>query len=113
MDELSIVAPTRAMEVKGHRIVRRFTLDSRALGIRRAGMKDLAGGTPEENADAIRRLLEGERGAFRDVVVYNAGFVCWLAGKSRTPKLGVELAARALDSGAALGKLRQLQEGLR
>ncbi len=89
-----------------------MVLNARAFGFRRARAADIAGGTPEENADAIRRLLEGERGAFRDVVAYNAGFVCWLAGLSRTPKLGIELATRALDTGAALGKLRQLQEAM-
>jgi len=112
-DEMTTTAPTRAVEVRGHRVVRRMVLDARTFGFRRATVKDLAGGTPAENADAIRRILEGGKGAFRDVVVYNAGFVCWLAGAARTPKLGIELAGRALDTGAALGKLRQLEEGMR
>jgi anthranilate phosphoribosyltransferase len=113
VDELTTTAPVRAVEVRGHRIVRRMTLDARRLGLKRARLRDLAGGSPAENADAIRRLLEGRRGAFRDAVLYNAAFVCWLAGAAKTPAEGLVAAVRSLDTGGALGKLRSLQEAMR
>jgi anthranilate phosphoribosyltransferase len=112
-DELTTTAPTRAIEVRGHRVVRRLTLDARVFGFRRSRIRDLAGGTPEENAAAILGVLEGKKGAFRDVALFNAGFVCWLAGIARSPKLGMEAAIRSIDTGSALGKLRRLQEATR
>jgi len=112
-DELTVTASTKAVEVRGHRVVRRLELNARSFGFRRAKLADLAGGTPDENADAIRQVLGGKQGAFRDATLYNAGFVCWLAGLVRSPRLGMEAAARSVDTGAALGKLHQLQEAMR
>ncbi|MEK7476776.1 MAG: anthranilate phosphoribosyltransferase [Candidatus Coatesbacteria bacterium] len=113
IDELTTTAPTKAIEVRGHRVVRRLTLDARVFGFRRVRISDLAGGSPEENAAAITGVLEGQKGAFRDVTIYNAGFVCWLAGLARTPRLGMEAARKSIDAGAARAKLRQLQEATR
>ncbi len=110
LDELTITSTTQAIEVSGHAIKRRMTLNGRTFGLKKAALSDLAGGTPEENAAVLQRVLKGERGAFRDAVVYNAGAVCWLAGAARNIQGGVELAERALDTGAALEKLERLKE---
>lgn len=110
LDELTTTAQTRAILVQGHSIVRRFTLNPRSLGFRRAALSDLAGGTPEENAAALKRALKGERGAFRDAIIFNAAAVCWLAGTAKSIKAGAEVAAQALDSRAALNKLERLVE---
>jgi anthranilate phosphoribosyltransferase len=109
LDEVSISAPTEAIEVAGHSIKRRLTLTPASLGLKRGRLKELQGGTPEENGAALLKVLRGARGAHRDAVIANAGIVCWLAGREATPRAGVALAAGALDSGAALEKLEALK----
>lgn len=109
LDEVSIAAPTDAIEVAGRAVRRTFTLTPASLGLRRGRLKHLAGGSPEENAAALLQVLKGARGAHRDAIAANAGIVCWLAGKEATPRAGVALAAAALDSGAALAKLEILK----
>jgi anthranilate phosphoribosyltransferase len=109
LDEVSIGAPTEAIEVAGRTVKRRFTLTPAALGLKRGRLSDLAGGAPEDNAAALMKVLRGARGAHRDAIVANAGIVCWLAGRERTPRAGVALAAAAIDSGAALEKLEALK----
>ncbi len=109
LDELTTTGPTRAIEVRGHRITRRLTLTPGAFGFRRAKLSDLAGGSPEDNARAVDRLLDGAKGAFRDIAIYNAGFLCWLAGVAKTPREGITLAEQSIDSGSARVKLEQLR----
>lgn len=109
LDELTTTGPTKAIEVRGRRIVRRLTLTPGAFDLRRARLSDLAGGTPEENARAVDRLLDGDPGPFRDIALYNAGFLCWLAGVAKTPREGIQLAAQSIDSGSARVKLEQLR----
>ena len=110
LDELTTTAQTRAILVQGHSVVRRMVLNPRSLGFKRATLSDLAGGSPQENAAALKRVLKGEKGAFRDSVIFNAAAVCWLAKTVKSVKAGAELAAQALDSGAALSKLERLAE---
>ncbi len=110
LDEMTTTAPTRAILVRGHRVVRRMTLNAKSCGLKKAKLSDLAGGTPRDNASALMRLLKGARGPFRDAVVFNAGAVCWLAGAARNLKQGVEIAGRAIDTGAALSSLERLKE---
>lgn len=110
LDELTTTAPTHAIEVVGHVVKRRMVLNARTFGLKRASLADMAGGSPEENAAALLRVLKGERGAYRDAIVYNAGAVCWLTGLARNIRAGIESAERALDSGAALAKLDRLKE---
>ena len=111
LDELTTSGQTRAIEVRGHRRVRRFTLAASSLGFRKAALRDLEGGGPGENAAALMKVLKGAKGAYRDVIIYNAGIMYWLAGRTRSPKEGVEAATRSLESGAALSALEKLVEG--
>jgi anthranilate phosphoribosyltransferase len=74
----------------------------------RAAIGDLQGGDRQENADIIRRVLGGETGPRRDIVLMNAGAALVAGGKARDFKEGVVLAARSIDSGAAAGKLEAL-----
>ena len=66
------------------------------------------GGGPEENAEILRQVLAGERGAKRDVVVLNAGAALTVARKSGDLKSGIAMAETAIDSGEAAGKLDAL-----
>lgn len=106
IDELSITGPNRVTHLHEGR-VRTFTLDPLDLGIPRARLGDLAGGTPEENAALTRRILSGEeRGPKRDVVLLNAAAA--LSTESGDLAAGLEEARAALDSGRALAKLDAL-----
>ncbi|MDO9126876.1 MAG: anthranilate phosphoribosyltransferase, partial [Parvibaculum sp.] len=66
------------------------------------------GGDPVQNADAIRRLLDGEAGAYRDIVLLNAAAALIVSGKASTLKEGAAIAAKAIDSGAARETLAKL-----
>ncbi len=78
------------------------------LGIKSASLTDLKGGTPQENAALLRRILDGEKGPWRDVVVMN-GAAALVAGNLATGlQEGVRLAREAIDSGAARAKLDEL-----
>jgi anthranilate phosphoribosyltransferase len=109
LDELSTTSSNAVIEVTGRKAGKRMEWVCQSAGLRPASLKDLAGGSPEENAEALRAVLSGERNAFRDAVVYNAGAICWLTGRARTMKEAVILAARSVDSGAAAGKLEELK----
>jgi anthranilate phosphoribosyltransferase len=106
IDELSTTGVNRVTHLHEGR-VRTFTLDPLDLGIPRARLSDLAGGTPEENAALTRRILSGEeRGPKRDVVLLNAAAA--LSTECGDLTAGLEEARAALDSGRALAKLDAL-----
>lgn len=71
------------------------------FGLPPCRLEDLRGGAPEQNAQAIRDLLEGQTGPVRDTVVLNAAMLLVLAGKAATEHEAAELAAKAIDSGKA------------
>jgi anthranilate phosphoribosyltransferase len=107
LDEMTTTGPTHAAELKDGR-VRAFETTPDEAGIPMAAPADLKGGTPGENAEAMRRLLAGERGPFRDVVVYNAAAALVVAGKAGSLKEGAALAASAVDDGRAKATLEKL-----
>jgi anthranilate phosphoribosyltransferase len=78
------------------------------FGLPRATAEALRGGEPETNARLLRRVLEGEKGPLRDVVLANASAALVAAGKASDFRHGVARAAEALDSRAALQKLETL-----
>jgi anthranilate phosphoribosyltransferase len=100
VDELSLCAPTTIYEQRGGDI-RSITITPEDAGLPRAKPQDLKGGSAQENAAILRRLLRGEQGPHRDVVLLNAGAVLVVAGKAATLREGVEQARQAVDSGAA------------
>lgn len=109
LDELSPACESRVSEVKDGR-VHTYTLAPEAFGFQRTGLRDLRGGSAEENAHTIRRILEGEKGSRRDVVVMNAALAIIAGGKAHDCQDGAELAARSIDTGAAMEKLCGLVE---
>ena len=76
--------------------------------IPRARLSDLSGGSAADNAGALRRLFDGEKSPYRDIVLLNAGAALMVAGAAKDVSSGVTLAAQALDSGAAKAKLEAL-----
>lgn len=107
MDEITTTGPTEVAELKDG-VVRTFTITPADAGLPAARFEDLKGGTPEENAAALRAVLAGARNPYRDVVLINAAASLIVAGKVATLPEGVALAARSLDSGDALDRLERL-----
>lgn len=108
LDEVSISAPTQVAILDGGTITtREITPEDAGLG--RAPLAEITGGNAAHNADALRHLLEaGAAGAYRDIVLLNAGAALMVAGVAKDVKDGVAKAAHALDSGAAKAKLQAL-----
>lgn len=68
----------------------------------------MIGGDPQTNAAIVQRVLSGEKGAYRDIVLANAGACIYVAGLADSIREGVAIAAAAIDSGKAYSKLEQL-----
>jgi anthranilate phosphoribosyltransferase len=107
LDEITTTAATSVVELAGGEI-RSFELKPEDAGLPRADPAALKGGDPAHNAEALKRVLEGERNAYRDIGVLNAAAALVVAGAAETLAAGAGLAARAIDSGAALASLRRL-----
>jgi anthranilate phosphoribosyltransferase len=107
LDEMSTSGTTRVVEVDG-KDLRRYEITPEDVGLPRARFEDVAGGTPEHNADVARRVLAGEQGPRRDLAALNAGAAVYVAGRAATLEEGVRAAEAALDSGAAAAMLERL-----
>jgi anthranilate phosphoribosyltransferase len=108
LDEISTSGYTKISEwVNGS--VRTFYLHPADVGIARASVSDLSGGTAAENAALIESLLAGAPGPRRDIVVLNAGASLLVAGKAARLEDGMAAAAAAIDSGAATKVLSALR----
>jgi anthranilate phosphoribosyltransferase len=108
LDEFSTTSPTLIWEVSPQ-AVREYRLDALDLGIARAGMDQLRGGDPRENARIIREeVLSGSQGPRRDIAVLNAAAALYASGKAKDLEEGIGLAEESIDSGRALGKLEEM-----
>jgi anthranilate phosphoribosyltransferase len=107
IDELSPVGPTAVCEVVGGEVHAR-TINPEDLGIARCSIKELRGGTPAENAEAVRRVFAGEQGGRRDAILLNAAGAIAAGGHAEDLREGLEQAREAVDSGAAAERLAQL-----
>jgi anthranilate phosphoribosyltransferase len=109
LDELSLAGTSYVAELKNGS-VRAFQVEPADFGLDPVEPEALLGGAPEENAKALRRVLEGELGAFRDVVIMNAGAALMVAGRAALLEDAAKLAREAIDSGRALNALQRLVE---
>ncbi|MFN4230252.1 anthranilate phosphoribosyltransferase [Parvibaculum sp.] len=107
MDEITTTGPSAVAELKDGKI-RVFEVTPEEAGLRRASIEELKGGSPAENAAAIRRLFDGEAGAYRDIVLLNAAAALIVSGKASSLKEGVATAANIVDSGGAKETLAKL-----
>jgi len=113
LDEFSLAGPSRVAEVKDG-AVRAYRLAPEDVGLRSAPIEAVRGGSPEENAEIVRRVLAGEeRGPKRDIVLYNAGAALYVGGKAASVREGVALAAEIIDAGRALATLDAFVQGSR
>jgi len=108
-DEITTTGETQVAELAGGEI-RSFTLTPEAVGLKRHTKDELRGGDAAYNAKAMRDMLGGAAGAYRDTVLMNAGAGLVVAGKATTLSDGMEAAAQAIDSGRALQVLDRLVE---
>jgi anthranilate phosphoribosyltransferase len=108
MDEITTTGRTRVAEVRDGE-VRLFDVEPERFGLRRVAQEALAGGTPDENAAAVRRVFGGEEGALAEVTALNAGAALYVGGLAATLEEGVATARATLASGAAERKLEELR----
>ncbi|MDI6888681.1 MAG: anthranilate phosphoribosyltransferase [Methanocellales archaeon] len=109
LDEISNIGETMVAELSDGRI-KTYSITPDELGFEVATPEDIAGGTPEENAAALVRVLSGEKGACRDIIVMNSAAAIFVGGGAKSLKGGVQRAEESIDSGAALSKLKELVE---
>ena len=109
LDEITTTDKTFVCEFNGQEIIS-YDIDPDELGIARARIEDFAGGNAADNASITRRILEGERGPKRDIVVVNAAYALYTAGTVENFLQGMRMAEHAIDSERALGKLEELEE---
>ena len=108
LDEMTTTGETAVAEYRDGG-VRLFTVTPEAVGLPRAALAELTGGAPKENAAALSRLLAGETGAYRDIVLLNAAAAFLVGDRVETLREGVALAAAVIDDGRAQGALDTLR----
>ena len=108
IDELSPVGENLVAEVVDGEVLERTLDPERELGVPRCGVEELRGGSPAENAEAIREVFAGANGGRRDAILLNAAGAIAAGGHAADLREGLEVARTALDSGAAAERLELL-----
>jgi anthranilate phosphoribosyltransferase len=107
IDEISTTGHTKVSECRDG-AVHTFFIHPTEFGIAKASPADLAGGEASTNAAIVVRVLDGQRGPARDIVVLNAGAALLVAGRARSVREGIAAAGAAIDSGAARATLDRM-----
>lgn len=107
LDELTVTGKSFVAQIAG-RDLRSFEIYPEQAGLKQYELKDIIGGTPEENAQAIHALFDGAPGAYRDIVLLNAAAALIVAEKTEDLREGAEMAAAAIDSGKPKETLARL-----
>jgi anthranilate phosphoribosyltransferase len=109
MDEIAIHDETTVAEVRGDDS-EEYTVAPDDLGLSRYDVSAVSGGTPEENAEDMRGIVEGDvTGAKREIILANAGAALYVAGEADSLEDGAQLAAKAIDDGGAADKFEELR----
>jgi anthranilate phosphoribosyltransferase len=112
LDELSTAGPSRIYRlIEGEITEAEFTPED--FGVKRSRIEDIAGGDAERNVEITMSVLTGEAGAYRDAAIVNAAPALVLAGIADGFVSGVQIAAEAIDSGAAHDSMRRSLEASR
>jgi anthranilate phosphoribosyltransferase len=107
LDELSTASPSTVFDLRGGTVTR-YVVDPGALGLAPATRNDLRGSDAATNAALARRVLAGDAGAHRDIVVLNAAAALVVAGLASEIGDGLDLARQSIDRGAAAGVVDRL-----
>jgi anthranilate phosphoribosyltransferase len=106
LDEMSVSAPTRVVEVIGEE-VKSYRVAPEDVSLERWPAEAVPGGDPHQNADTTRRIFHGERGPARDLAALNAGAAIYAGGGADSLADGVRAAEQAIDDGAAAAALER------
>ena len=109
LDEITTTGETLVAELRDG-TVRTFTLAPETLGLSRVALDAIRGGSPAENAQALRDLFQGARGAYRDIVLLNAAAALVIGDVVEDLRSGITLAAEVIDDGRAQTALDRLIE---
>jgi len=107
LDEVTTTTDTDAVLLR-HGKITEMTISPNDIGLPLAKTEDLIGGTPDENAKALRALLKGQQSAYRDIVILNAAAALFGGGHAESLDDGANQAMQSIDGGMALAKLDQL-----
>ena len=107
MDEITTTAKTRIFDIKG-KTVRSYFISPTQFGINFAKKQDISGSDAKSNATIISKLLKGEKGPERDIVILNSAAAFYVSGKAKNISSGIELAKQSIDKGMALNTLNNL-----
>lgn len=107
LDEITTTGPTHVAELEGGK-VKLFDISPADVGLKQAQPGELKGGEAIYNAEALRAVLDGQVGPFRDVAMFNAAAALLVAGKAENLKDAAALAEKSIDSGAAKARLEKL-----
>ncbi len=106
LDEISASAPTLVCEVD-HGTYKTYTITPEQFGMERCKKEDLVGGTPQENAQITRDILNGVTGPKMNAVLLNAGAGLYIGGKAENLEKGIDLARKLINDDCAKNKLEQ------
>lgn len=109
IDEISMSAPTKVCEFKDGNF-KTYEITPEQFGFERCQKSELVGGTPQENAQILRDILDGKDGAKRNAVLLNAGAAIYVAGKADSIDSGIKIAKDMIDSGKAKAQLERFIE---
>jgi anthranilate phosphoribosyltransferase len=107
LDEVTLTDRTRVSEGKAGKVTS-YHIDPKDFGLQRARLKDLAGGSAQDNAHITREILQGRPGPKRDIVCLNAAPAFMAGAKAKTWQEGYAVAKRVIETGAAMEKLERL-----
>jgi anthranilate phosphoribosyltransferase len=110
LDEISISGKSLVWDVTTDKLSTPYEISPESFGFRKAKKSEIQGGTPAENAAALRRILEGVKSSLRDAVVINAAAALVAANVTADFKEAARLAGESIDSGQARDKLNKLVE---
>ncbi|MCM8817770.1 MAG: anthranilate phosphoribosyltransferase [Candidatus Omnitrophica bacterium] len=109
-DEISVTGKTCVIEISGEK-KESFYIEPEQFGLKRATLKEIEGGTPEENGEILRQVISGkERGPKRDAVLINTAALLYLAGNCNDIEQGIKTAREVIDSGYCKKHLEKIIE---
>ena len=109
LDEITTTTATTVTELKNGQI-ETYDIHPKDIGLDLCSAQDLQGGDATQNAKALKDLLHGQPGPYRDIVIFNTAAALIVSGKAQTLQDGADHACQSIDSGAALNALNQLIE---
>lgn len=107
LDEISISDKTKVCEIRDGKITR-YEINPKDYGMKIYNKSEILGGTPQENAEITIDILNGNKGAKRDIVLLNAGCALYVGKLANSIAEGIEMARQSIDSKSALEKLNEL-----